>query len=266
MSDSSIAISDLQQTEQQPEDLTILGLLTGVIIRPRRTFVSLREAKQGHWWIVFVITILTLALLTFSTTSIQMKSMQNFMPPEGVEIPEEAAAAAAPTSMLLVFSMGLIGGVIGTLVKYLLSTSLIFGLGFVFGGKTTFKQMFRMVVWTTLPVAIRYLVQAIASLITGNPPVAGLSAAMTTMESMSMPILSSMLGQIDAYLVWSMILLGIGVSATTKLSKGKTALLVCIYLLIVGGILMGLSWAGQAITSQFTGGGGSGPGRGGGPR
>lgn len=246
----------------------MFGLLAGVIIRPRQTFVSLRESRRGYWWVVFVITILALALLTYSTTSIQMKARQNLMPPEGMEIPEGATAGSA--SMLLVLFMALAGGILGTLVKYLLGTSLIFALGFVFGGKASFKQMFRVVVWSTLPIVIRYLVQAFASLATGSPPVAGLSAAMTPMESMNLPVLSSLLGAVDIYLIWSMILLGIGISAITRLSKGKTALIVVLYVLIAAAALIGLTWAGQAINNLLgnsTGGGaGGGPGPGGRPR
>lgn len=244
------------EPQEQLSEPTIFGLLSGIIIHPRQAFASLKEAKRGYWWVVFVITVLALALLTYSTTSIQMKARQNSMPLEGVEVEMPEGAAAGATSM---FAMALAGGIIGTLVKYLLSTSLIFGLGFVIGGKSSFKQMFRVVVWSTFPVAIRYLVQAIASLAAGDPPVAGLSATLDFMESINMPVLSSLLSQIDFYLVWSMILLGIGISATTRLSKGKTALIVLVYLVIVAVMLIGLGWAGRAIGNMFVG-GNTGPG------
>jgi len=246
----------------------MFGLLAGVIIHPRQAFTSLREAKRGYWWVVFVITILALALLTFTTGSIQMKAKPNFTPPAGVEIPEGVEISSP--SMVQLVGYPLIGRTIGALLGYFISTFVVFALGFVFGGKATFKQMFRVVVWASLPVAIRYLVQAIASLVSGGIPVSGLGATLMPTESVNMPVLNTLLSQVDAYMVWSMVLLGIGVSATTKLSKGKTVLIVVFYLLIATAALIGWNLAGQAISNllggSVFGGQGGGPGPGGGRR
>jgi hypothetical protein len=244
--------------------LSPLGTLTGVVLHPRATFEKMRQAERGHWWLVFVITVLAVILLAVATTTAQSRMMQGFTPPQGVEMPEGAAASAGAgtnaTSGILRVALTLTTGIVGAIVGYLLQTVVILGLGLVLGGKATFRQIFRMAAWTTLPVAIRKLIQAITSLVAGATPASGLSAALTIQEAYSMPMLNTLLSNIDIYTVWSMILLGIGVAVTSKLSKGKSIIAVAVYTVIALAALLALNAAGNAISGLLGGGFGFGMG------
>jgi hypothetical protein len=231
--------------------LSPLGTLTGVVMHPRATFEKMRQAERGHWWLVFVITVLAVILLAVATTTAQSRMMQSFTPPQGATIPEGATTSGAgtnATSGIVRVALALTTGIVGAIVGYLLQTVVILGLGLVLGGKATFRQIFRMAAWTTLPVAIRKLIQAITSLVAGATPASGLSAALTFQEASSMPMLNTLLSNIDIYMVWSMILLGIGVAVTSKLSKGKSAITVVVYAVIALGALLALNAAGNAIS------------------
>ena len=66
-------------------------------------------------------------------------------------------------------------------------------------------------------------------------------------------MLQLLLGHIDIYLVWSMVLLGVGTVATSRLSKRKGAAVVIIYLVLAAGVIVGLTAASGALSELFGG-------------
>jgi hypothetical protein len=258
-SQDSAAIATDPNTETK---LTPFRILSGVIIRPRATFERLREAKRAHWWLVFILTMVSAILLAAATSAAQASMMQGFTPPEGME-GVEMPAAAVQSSPILTIAGTALGSIVSTLAGYLLIVLVVFAFGLVLGGKATFKQVVNVSIWTTLPYAVRGLVQAIASFVTGNVAVSGLSGVLTTMESASLPLLATVLGKIDVYTIWSLVLLTIGVSVLYKLSKGKTLIIVISYVVIALGLTLALNAAISAISSLFGGGNGGNGGPGG---
>jgi hypothetical protein len=245
--------------------LSPFRILTGILIRPRATFEKLREAKRGYWWVVFALAVLAAFVLALASTAAQKSTIQAMIPSESVE-GVEMPANMAQTATTFAFVGATISGIFSALFGYLLLTLIVFGAGLILGGKATFKQVFTVSVWTTLPYVVRSLVQAIASLVTGAAPTSGLSGVLTTAESMSMPILAAILTRIDVYMVWSLVLLVIGVGVVYRLSKGKTFLVVAIYVVVT----LVLVIASTALLSSIgnvlgVGGTGGGPGGGGGP-
>jgi hypothetical protein len=243
--------------------LSPFHVLIGVLIRPRATFEKLRTAKRGYWWVVFVLAALATFVLALASTAAQRSTIQAVVQSgsvEGVEMPANMAQTA--TTFALVG--GTIGGILSTLFGYVLLTLLIFGAGMIQGGKATFQQVFTMSVWTTLPYVIRSLVQAVASLVTGAAPTPGLSGVLTTAEAASMPILAAVLTRIDIYMVWSLVLLVIGVGVVYRLSRGKTLLIVAIYVVVTLVLVVASTALFSSIGNALGGGSASGGGGGGG--
>jgi hypothetical protein len=249
--------------------LTPFRVLTGVVVRPRATFEKLREAQRGYWWLVFALAMVAAIIYAIAVSAPQASMAQSFVPAEGAQVEgaEVPANLAQTTSIITtVFTVG--GGVFSALIGYLFLTLVVLGTGLMLGGKATFKQVFTISVWTTVPYVIRTLVQAVASLATGALPTPGLSGVLTTAESLSMPALTAVLSRIDVYMVWSLVLLVIGVSALYRLSRGKTFIIVAAYLVISLGLILAGSALSSGIQNMFSGGSAGGPtgGPGGGPR
>jgi hypothetical protein len=245
--------------------LSPLRTLIGVLIRPRATFEKLRAAKRGYWWVVFALAVVAALVLALASTAAQRSTIQAVVQSgsvEGVEMP----ANMAQTATTLATVGAAISGVFSALFGYLLLTLLVFGAGLVLGGKATFQQVFTMSVWTTLPYVVRSLVQAIASLVTGAAPVSGLSGVLTIAETMSMPVLAAILSRIDIYMVWSLVLLVIGVGVVYRLSKGKTFLVVGIYVVVTLVLIVASTALLSSIGNMLGGGSAGGGGGGGGPR
>jgi hypothetical protein len=254
---------DAEATDSNAETkLSPFSTLTGVIVRPRATFLKLREAQRGYWWFVFILAVVATIVYAVAISAPQARMVQSFVPPEGMEGAEMPANLAQTTNIITtVFTV--VGGVFSTLIGYLFLTLVVFGTGLMLGGKATFKQVFTISVWTTLPYVIRSLVQAIASLVTGAIPTPGLSGMLTLAESMSMPMLNAILSRIDVYMVWSLVLLVIGVSVLYRLSRGKVFIIVAAYVVLSLGLILAGSALSSGVQNLFTGGGGTGGGGGG---
>jgi hypothetical protein len=263
------------QPDQEKGKLTPFQVLKGIIIQPQATFTRLRSAERGHWWLAFLLSAITIALLSFATVNAQNTTSQGFASPAGnftrqqaTPTPQAAAtpragsaagqtatpvAAAEQSSTLLDYVVAIVAGVGGVVLGYLFCSFVVFGMSIVFGGKATYSQVFRMAVWAALPLAIGNLVQAIASLVTGGTPNPGLSAALTSQEALDMSALQALLGHLDVYLVWSTVLLGVGTVVTARLSTRKSATVVVIYLVLAAGVIVGLTAASGALSALFGG-------------
>lgn len=248
--------------------LTVLNILTGVIIRPRAAFKGLREMNKGHWWLAFLLTVAALILYTLVSASVTSRAMQSFIPPSGVTTGDAGAnmpQAAAQSSSFVTIAVPVALGIVTLLLGYAFRGLVAFGASLIMGGHSTFKQTFRMAVWTTIPAFFRYVVQSIAVATTQGRIVPGLTGVMSMIESRSLPVLNLLLGQVDVYTVWSMVLLGIGIAATTRLGKGKSIIAVLIYVMVsVMGLL--ITYAVSNALGGLLGGAQQGPGMMRGPR
>jgi hypothetical protein len=266
---SGSSTSIIEASEEKPA--SPFGLLVGTIIRPLATFKQLSEARRGYWWFVFVVTVITIIAATAASAGVTARAFQNFTAPAGAAT--GGTRVSQQTSPLVLIALPVASGIAVTLLDYGLRAVAVFLASLLLGGKTAFKQIFTMAAWTTLPNAVRRIVQAIAMIATGGLAVPGLSAAMTTLEARSLPILSLLLGSVDFYMLWSALLLGIGSAVVGKLSKGKAIITVFVYLgLALAGILIyfaissalgGLLGGGTRTGAGGAGGAGGGNGGGG---
>jgi hypothetical protein len=248
----------------ETETLSPLEILLGVITRPYRTFQRMREARHGYWWLMFVIALLTLLLVTAVSVPIEAEIARAAMAAQmgdtdTSQLPADQQAQIQQaqniaSSQAVLGAIGLVGGAVGTLIGYLVRAGVLFLVGLALGGHSSFKQVWRMAVWTTFPDAVRSLVAGIAILATGNLPSPGLGFIFTSAEASAMsPVLLTFLQGIDIYLVWSLVLIGLGVSATAQLNRVKSALVTFTYWALVVIVTLGYTAITASISRAFTG-------------
>ena len=242
-------------SQREETVLSPVDILVGVVIRPRETFEKLRETGRGYWGVMLAITAVGILLLAAAGAVAQSRMFQS------IQASGSAVAMGQPAAVLQVIG-ALVTGTIGVLVGYLFRACVVFVSGLVMSGRANgFQQIFRMAVWTTLPLALRTVVQAIASFVSGGASTAGMSGVLSIGESFSMPTLSLLLSQFDIYLIWSVVLLGIGAAATSKLDRKKAIIVVVVYLVLALAATLALNAIGGAVGNLF-GGGFGGPGMG----
>jgi hypothetical protein len=248
------------QTAAAPSDPSPLATLVGVIIRPRSTFTRMREAVRGHWWLVFVLALVALVLVIVATIPIQAEATEAAIAAQQEQLGELSAEQQAQieqtqaifSSAAMLGAIGTLSGVIGLVINYAVRAGLLFLMGQLLGGQASFKQVWRMAVWTSLPGVISSFISGITIIISGNLPVAGLANVFTGTETGEVsPVLLAVLGRIDIFAIWSVVLIAVGMIATTRISRGKGILAAVIYW------LLGVGWAaagaaiGLALTSAF---------------
>jgi hypothetical protein len=242
----------------------LLSILLGVLFQPRRTFEAIRDGQRSCWWFVVVLMIDMALLAAYSSATTQFTGFQG--PAGQVNILDGDQGAFQPqggSSMMLIRAgLPFISSIASSLLNYLFTAIVIYGFSLILGGKANFKSVFAVTVWSTLPFVFRDLVHSIASLVAGSPSQAGLNAMLILAETVSMPLLNTLAGHIDIYLIWSLLLMGIGVAVTTRLSKGKCLIILLGYLVLSAGGLVAAFYAGQAISNLV---GVRGPGFGGPP-
>jgi Yip1-like protein len=219
----------------------------GIIVRPRRTMAGLSTAKRRWWWLPMLLMLAALALQGNFYARANSELMYRYQVDFLESMPEQARGPMAelppktdPHPLSIWLPVG--GRAVGTLVTWLVWAGLI-ALASTFLGHNgaRFGGYFAMIAWARLPFTLRDLVQGITMAMTGraiyNQGLSGLvldgtPAPMTSgFRSYTPPprgaqILSALLGRVDVYIVWSLVLTGIGIWAFGHLPRRRAILVV----------------------------------------
>lgn len=246
-----------------------LGMVWGVIAKPRTTFATLRNGN-GRAWIVMAVLGMILVMLPIiargpiaarQTRELMQEQFQNQpgFEDSGVSVDQAASFATSP---ILTTIVPAIGAAIGRIFGWLLWGGALYLLASMVGGRSSFLQIFQVVIWAWLPYALRSVLQAIyvtaTQTLIANPGLSGFAGApipdpsdpFGSMPSTGTAVLREFLGQIDVYLFWYLALLVIGITAVTKLSRRKSIGLV----LIVWVVFMAVRLIGTAVTTNLASG------------
>lgn len=226
---------------------TPLAHFWAMIRRPRSALVALRESSRPSWiWIALVTLILSILPLLVAapiTARVAAEAIQETMDRQaelGQEITPEMQAQAAQFSTSPIFTMLLpgIARIFGLVLLWLAWSGSLHLLSTITGGSNSFRQMWRAVVWSWIPFALRGLLQTVFILATGELITRpGLSALVAPNETgagaesaLQIPgtgelFLSGVLGQIDLFVVWNLILLVLSVEITARISRRKSILI-----------------------------------------
>lgn len=239
----------------KPAGKSVMALMIGVLIRPQATLAYLKDNHRRAWWLpAILIMLLTVAPVVVGSRS---SSPEMGSPTAGAMIsgvkgiavePQAMPGMETPPSTSTSGGPGLLtlgGAILGTPVAWLIWGGALSLASVFLGRSSSFGQMFRLTVWTWLPYGIRGLVQTVYILATGHPIVnAGLSGFVVD-KSVSAIIspgpgqlaLASILGRVDIYLIWHLLLVSVGLMAFTNLTRKKAwtaALAIWLVLTLLG--------------------------------
>ncbi|MBN1487413.1 MAG: YIP1 family protein [Anaerolineae bacterium] len=221
----------------QQEKRSVFKLLWGTLIHPKDTFSYLKNDGRKAWWgAAILILLLTLAPLIAGMITAQQQLAATMMGPEmmgtsefSVEPMYEYAPPTEPEMPTGPNLFNVIASIPGTIISWLAWGGALYLASVFLGRSSNFGQMFRVAVWTWLPYAIRGVIQTLYILLTKQQIInAGLSGFIidkgTTAIIPPGPgelALSSILGSIDLYLLWNLVLLIIGFMVFTNLPRKK---------------------------------------------
>ncbi len=145
------------------------NVLLGVILRPRQTFADLAE-DNGRSWIIMallgIILVVLPAIVSGPITANQIRDTftdQDFSAavPEGADVPSDFDPAGVASSPIITTVFPAVGSIFALIVGWLIWSGAFHLIGSMAGGRNTFFQMLKTVIWAWIPYGIRNLVQAI---------------------------------------------------------------------------------------------------------
>ncbi len=226
--------------------------LFGWIDQPKKTLRYVIKEPRWPLWLAPVLIILVAAIIVTVVSAPLLSEMSREQAEEqirgqmagvsGEQEEQMERALETFTSPLFLALTGIAFTVLGLILTWLFRGALLFFIGYFLGTDNRYIQMVTLVLWAWLPFALRDLVQAIYVLLNGQLAInRGLSFLVASGDQAQNAgnLLYGFLGQIDIFLVWHLLLVGIGIAVSTRSTTTKTALATIGYWIVTA--LIGLS-------------------------
>lgn len=216
-------------------------LLWWIWVRPRMALTAVRDGRR---WLLLIPLLVILSLLALRVvveapyvTELRRQASieqmrQTLSPQEFENLPPEAlqGPAAQPISLGLLAALGPL------LLVWVVRAGILHLLGLAFGGQNTYGSLFSTAAWASLPLALRTLLQIIFIAGTRSPVVgSGLAGLMTPAEQIiSGPagFAAGLLSTVDLFSLWYVILLGMAMWVSGRLSRNKVLIIMSIYVVL----------------------------------
>jgi hypothetical protein len=234
--------------------------LAGIVGWPRSTLQAIGEQPRHRWLLPLILMIVGIvcwsvvsAPYTAQEAVKQMQKQATTMPPEQAQAVQEQMKTFASPVFLGVTTA--VSRLLISLLVWALFTGALYFIGLVAGGEATYGQVFAVIAWSWIPYILRDFIQAGYIFATRQLiKTSGLSALVATGDQTkdAANLVYGLLAQVDIFLLWHLLLIGLGIAALNRFGRGKTLFVVAIYLLIV----LGVALIPSLIASFVPGGGG----------
>lgn len=224
---------------------SLLGLIFGIIDRPRATFQAIVAQPRWPVWVTpLVIIILCQTVLLVAQAPFQVDLARQQAEQQLATLPAgqaEAARSMMETTLSLPFILGtgLTFGAAALVIGILAQAVFLYFAALVLGGEVNFGAIFRVSLWSRLPMAIGLLAQAGFIAFTQQmihyPGLSFLVGAGDFIQDAQNP-LYALFSQLDLFWLWQVLLLVIGLAVAARLGKGKALILALLYTALSLGI------------------------------
>jgi len=243
--------SNVQAAEIAP-NISVWSALVSIIDKPASTFASVVAHPRLKWVLPLVLTVVMIVFNAWVTApysselakkaAVQQMAQSGLTPDQIEQANEQAARFQSPTFI------GIVGSISGSLfvaIAWLAGAALLYFVSLVAGAEFTFGSVFAVMAWSTIPTALRSLVQGVLIAITGKFPVyTGLAALQVSGDVLadSRNPMIALLSFADVFWLWHIALLVIGMAVATQFSKIKAFWIVLIYAAASIGLGLGSSF------------------------
>lgn len=239
----------------QPQSMSELGRLTGIIWEPRPVFEDL--AARPRWWApIILLTILSVVYLAAFSQRVgwdtyigQQLDKQAQSNPRLSQMTPAQRQQAAALSITIAKYGGYAGGVVGVALGALVIAVVLLGLmNWLGGAGVSFRQAFSVTSYAFLPSAISSVLALVVMLLKNpedfdlqNPLPANLGAFLSPQDTPKW--LQALASSFDLFSFWLMLLLALGFSVASgkKLKFGKALTLILVPWALVVLIKMGIA-------------------------
>ncbi len=235
-----------------------IGTLLRVPFQPREAIGALAGSVSKVWLLgAVIITMLVTVPATMSArmaaaqlppiqappAEIQHGASQAPNPGGSPDAPPEMMQSTQPTLLSPDGMISLVFGAMGLWVAWLLRAFVLYFGSVLLGGRAAFGGVFKAIVLSYAPLAVRGVLQLAYLNISGQAlgaaglsgfvlPGAGSSPGAPAAPDLGAAVLGLLLSNIDLFQIWSAVVLVIGLCAVARVKTGASAALVLVTLLI----------------------------------
>ena len=226
------------EIEQKPRKFVTQWFLP-ILIKPRKTLDEIADKEHAVWIAPLVLMMITALILVLVSAPLISQSSQptsqpemfEFYSPEQQQQYEDAINMGVSPVVTVVFP--LVGKFLGIWIGWVLLGSLLHLSLTLNGSRSGTRSALNLVSWSSIPFVLRDLVQIAAILVTRQMiQKPGLSGFITDGAVGFSVFLAALLAIVDLYLIWQILLIGIGAIKISGLKAGKAWLATLIAVVI----------------------------------
>lgn len=209
--------------------------LFGMIFQPEEQFERIRE-KPVIWLPLIIISLLGTVIAVLAAFNVDYSTVPGMegMPADQIEL-----------SKMFGIIFGGIGALFGTPIGFLIFGGILFGITKIAKSPVTFKQMFSLIIFTSIISTIGQLLNQLIIYAIGSDPTVMLTSINSFIGAEG--ALGAVLGAIEVFNIWYYILLGLGLVKVAQLSK-PAAYTITVIFFILGLIVAAASGALEGLT------------------
>ena len=245
---------------ETPPEIAGSDLLQHIILQPVQALTYLQYHPQQTWFVPVVLAILLVIAQALVTVPVASGAATQQLQKQLAQVPAEERAQieqrlAQGNNMVLSAGTAIVTGLIGLWLHWLLRTGVIHLVARRMGGRHNLNQVFGVVVWTWIPQLLRGLLRTLSIAFSGTLTAhQGLSAYVAALGQ-RLPIgtyyalLSS--AELDLFVLWSLMLLALGVLIVTELPRAKALIVTAAYWGVATALTLASTIIGQLFSSRF---------------
>jgi hypothetical protein len=222
--------------------MNLAVIAIGMIDRPTQAMAEAAKRPRA-WFVPAILLVLSMVLLLAVSAPYQIKlanerSAQMIerltanMSEEQARLVRENARPVTPTTYWL---SGLGAGLVMAALGWVLRGAIVHFSSIAAGGTSTWGPTFAVCLWSMFPFFVRDLVQAayvlVSKQIIEHQGLSFLVASGDVFKD-SRNLAYALLGNVDPFALWHIVLLGIGISVATRLSRGKATFMALVIWLV----------------------------------
>ena len=227
---------------------SVFQRIAGVFFAPNETFQDIARKPDILWPLLIIIivgyvtTFVMMPRMDFDTMLAQQAEQMKEKQPNMSDADIERIGRLGRASMKV---MQFAGPLIAV-VWYLLMAVVLWGAVRIMGGEGTFPQSLSATLYSWMPLLLFSIILAIIAVAQGSIDPAQMATIVKSnpaafMDAKEQPVLASFLSSFDIFTIWTVVLLILGFSALSRLSKGKTAAIVLGLWFVMIGIKVGFA-------------------------
>jgi len=229
------------ETIKQDDTNNHWAWVPGVLFKPRSTTQKIVRQEKAVWHIPLIILSILSILVIIAAAPIKRENAQM-----GASMPEDSQwwseeqiakyqeAQQNMTSGTFMYLFPAISKLIGIWFNWLVFSSVLYLALTLAGSRAPRLKSSNLVAWAMLPLALRHIVELILIFSRRQlPSGTALASLIGETKSMGLSLVKGMLGQIDAYWLWFVIILFIGGVYLAGIKRSKALWVVALVILIM---------------------------------